>query len=119
MREYFESVSKLDKELARKVWSNREDITLINAMGHFFGFESIYNDFIVKAFSRLKERRLHSASDVVKIYGNIATIELYWLFDITGPDGKQGRNSGRETLLLEKTNDGWKLIHVHYSGMPL
>lgn len=118
MNEYFRSVSLIDKDLARKVWSQREDISLINALGHFFGFQSIFNDFIVKSFGELKSRNLHSSSEVVKIYGNFATVELYWLFDIVTANDKADRRSGRETLFLEKTNDKWQIVHVHYSGMP-
>ncbi|MDD3299714.1 MAG: nuclear transport factor 2 family protein [Bacteroidales bacterium] len=119
MSDYFRSVSLLDKELARKVWSQREDISLINAMGHFFGFKSIFNDFMIKAFSELKSRNLHSASEVVKIYGNFATVELYWLFDIVTSEEQAERRSGRETLFLEKTDNEWQIVHVHYSGMPI
>ena len=118
MQYYFDSVSNVDEELARNVWAENDSISLINAMGQFFGMNSIFHDFISKAFGNLQERRLYSVNEVIRIHDHMAYIQLYWQFDTKDKSGQSRRNNGRETLLFEKKDNIWKLIHVHYSGMP-
>ncbi len=46
--------------------------------------------------------------------------EFYWSFDATmAKDATTIHTEGRETQVLEKTNQGWRIVHVHYSGMPV
>lgn len=115
---YMKSVSNLDKQLARTVWADASDVSIINGMGQFFGFNSIFDDFILKAFSGLSERKLSSLSEVVNIHGDMAYIQFYWAFDIKDREGKADQRRGRETLICRKVNNEWKIYHIHYSGMP-
>jgi ketosteroid isomerase-like protein len=34
-------------------------------------------------------------------------------------DGSPIATHGRETQVYRRTADGWRLVHVHYSGMPV
>lgn len=118
LNNYMKSVSDLDRQLARTVWADASEISIINAAGQFFGFNSIFDDFIIKSFSGLSERKLSSLSEVINIYGDMAYIQFYWAFDIKDKDGKTDQRRGRETLICRKINDEWKVYHIHYSGMP-
>ncbi|MDO1513722.1 hypothetical protein Q2T41_13745 [Maribacter confluentis] len=33
-------------------------------------------------------------------------------------DGTAMQTRGRETQILKKINDEWRIVRVHYSGMP-
>ena len=118
MQNYFDSVSNLNMELARKVWAEDKNISIITPRSHFFGFESIKNDFFLKAFSNFKFRKLNSLAESITIYGNSARIELYWIFDTVNGASVKGQNRGRESLVFEKISNQWKLMHVHYSHVP-
>ncbi len=34
-------------------------------------------------------------------------------------DGSPVATRGRETQIYQKEQGGWRLVHVHYSGMPV
>lgn len=115
---YTRSISTIDRSLARSVWADSGEISIINGLGQFFGFENIFNDFVVKAFGELTERKLSSVSELIQVYGDIAYIQFYWIFDIKEKDEKTEQRRGRETLICRKVNNEWKIYHIHYSGMP-
>ncbi len=116
---YMKSVSDIDKALAKTVWADTDEISVINGMGQFFGMNSIFDDFIIKAFSGLPERKISSLSEIIHVYGDMAYVQFYWAFDITEKDGKAGQRRGRETMICRKVNNEWKIYHIHYSGMPM
>jgi len=46
--------------------------------------------------------------------------EFYWDFVAKlRKDGSPITTHGRETQVYRKMQDGWRLVHVHYSGMPV
>lgn len=118
MQDYLNMVSDLDVDIAENLWAKDYDISLIAPRSHFFGFENIMNDFLLKAFSQFKSRKLSSLSEVINVYDNSANVQLYWNFDTVNAEGVANQGRGRETLVFEKIGGEWKLVHVHYSVMP-
>ena len=66
------------------------------------------------------ERKL-SVKDVhIHVYGDVAWAEYYWDFVAKmRKDGSPVTTHGRETQIYHKEQDRWRLVHVHYSGMPV
>ncbi|MFR9502630.1 MAG: nuclear transport factor 2 family protein [Rikenellaceae bacterium] len=118
VQDYFDMVSNLDSEIATGLWASQGDVSIITPRTQFFGAENIMNDFLIKTFSSMKSRKLHSLSEVINIYGESANVQLYWIFDTIDANGEAHQTRGRETLIFEKINDKWMLVHVHYSRMP-
>ena len=54
-------------------------------------------------------------SETEKVFGTIATVLSTTLRE-GSRDGKAYRYKGTETMVLEKRADGWKIIHIHWSG---
>ncbi len=117
VQEYFDMVSNLDTTIAKSLWAESDNISIITPRSHFFGYDSIMNDFLIKTFSSMKSRRLHSLSEVVNIYGKSANVQLYWIFDTVDAEGNSHQTRGRETLIFENIDNIWRLVHVHYSRM--
>lgn len=118
MQDYLDVVSNLDMKLAKSLWAEGDDISIIAPRGHFFGFNEITQNFLLKNFSSMKSRKLSSLSEVINIYGTSANVQLYWKFDTVDANGVAHSGRGRETLLFEKIDGVWRLVHVHYSRMP-
>lgn len=118
MQDYLDVVSTLDMKLARGLWAESDEISIIAPKGQFFGFGEIMNKFLLKNFSSMKSRKLSSLSEVINIYGDSANVQLYWKFDTVDAAGKKHSGRGRETLIFQKIDDAWRLVHVHYSRMP-
>ncbi|MFI3323027.1 MAG: nuclear transport factor 2 family protein [Rikenellaceae bacterium] len=118
VQDYFNMVSNIDEDIAKELWADNSNISIITPRTQFFGLNSIMNDFLRKTFSSLTYRKLSSYSEVVNIYGNSANVQLYWKFDTKDAQGNTHQTKGRETLVFSKINGSWKLVHVHYSRMP-
>jgi ketosteroid isomerase-like protein len=116
--QYTESISKADTSLGAKLWSHVDQISFINPRGHEHGWDSIktiYNMFR----DNFSERKLTFHNLKTSVYNDFAWLEFYWVFDaVIKADNSKVQTRGRETQIWRKTDDGWRLIHVHYSGMP-
>jgi len=118
---YAESIDKADTDLASKVWLNSPEASFIHPLGHEHGFEQIkqnvYRHLMGEVFS---ERKLTPHDIAIHVYGSSAWAEFYWDFNAKfRKDGSPITTHGRETQVYWKTHDGWRLVHVHYSGMPV
>ncbi|MFR9650276.1 MAG: nuclear transport factor 2 family protein [Rikenellaceae bacterium] len=118
VHDYFDMVSNLDMDIAKGLWAERDDVSIITPRGHFVGADSIMNDFLLKAFSKMQYRKLSSISEVINIYGDSANVQLYWIFDTIDANGEKHQTKGRESLIFSKIDNEWRLVHVHYSRMP-
>ncbi len=118
IQDYFDMVSNLDTQIAKGLWAESDNVSIITPRGHFVGVDSIMNDFLLKAFSTMKYRKLSSLSEVINIYGDSANVQLYWIFDTVDAAGVAHQTRGRESLIFSKIGDEWRLVHVHYSRMP-
>ena len=69
---------------------------------------------------RLTDRRLTLTSKpVVAVFGDTAVVQFNWDFRaVFRHDGQSLHTTGRESQTWTRTVDGWRLVHVHYSGPP-
>lgn len=65
-------------------------------------------------------RDLKSYDESITRYDDMAILEFYWVFDATfvGADSMSIQTKGRETQVLKKIDSTWRIVHIHYSGMP-
>ena len=118
VQDYFNMVSNLDKKVAKGLWADSDNVSIITPRSQFVGRDVIMNDFLLKTFSSMKSRKLHSLCEVINVYGESANVQLYWIFDTVDAKGKAHQTRGRESLIFSKINGVWRLVHVHYSRMP-
>lgn len=119
---YLRSIDAADTKLASEVWSNSPDVSFIHPRGHERGWEEVKKNFYEGTMAiPFSERRLKVVGDVtVHVYGDAAWAEFYWDFVAKLRKGGMPLNTkGRETQVFRKENGGWRLVHVHYSGMPV
>jgi ketosteroid isomerase-like protein len=118
---YAQSVDDADTTLASQIWMNSPEVSFIHPLGLAHGFEEIkkeiYDQLMGQIFS---ERKLVPHDIVIHVHGDSAWAEFYWDFNARfRKDGSPVTTHGRETQVYWKTKDGWRLVHVHYSGMPM
>lgn len=123
---YTQSVNEGDvhPELIDSLWEHSPDVSNINIRGHQKGFEDIKQNFYQPIFAVLKDRNLRMVTEQrepsVYIFDNTAIVEFYWKLDAVIKDGNRPVSMlGRETHVMRKINGEWKLVHLHYSGMPV
>jgi ketosteroid isomerase-like protein len=117
---YAESIDKADAALASQIWSNSQEVSFIHPLGHEHGFEQIKKNVIESLMGGLFSERKLSIHDVsVHVYGDAAWAEFYWDFAAMKKDGSAVNTHGRETQIYHKEMSEWRLVHVHYSAMPV
>lgn len=118
---YTESIDKADTNLASKIWLNSPEATFIHPMSHERGFEQIEQNFYGHVMGETFSERKLTAKDIsIHVRGDCAWSEFYWDFVAKfRKDGSPITTHGRESQVYYKQADGWRLVHVHYSGMPL
>lgn len=119
--QYAKSIDDADTALASEIWSDSTEVSFIHPLGHEHGLEQIkqnvYQHLMGDTFS---ERKLTPRDISVHVYGDAAWVEFYWDFAAKfRKDGSPISTHGRETQVYRKELGRWRLVHVHYSGMPV
>ncbi len=121
IEKYAKSVDAADTALAAQVWSQSPDVSFIHPQGHEHGFDQVKQNVYVRAMGgTFSERKLTIADIAIRVYGDAAWAEFNWDFVARlRKDGSPLNTKGRETQIYRKEPAGWRLVHVHYSGMPI
>jgi|GEM_PF-830101 len=119
IEKYAQSIEQADTVLASKLWAQTDEVSFISPRGHehrWNGVKNIYNLFA----TFFADKKLNFFNEKVAVYGDVAWLEFYWVFDATlKMDNSKIQTKGRETQIWKKINNEWRLVHVHYSGMPV
>jgi len=120
LENYKMSINKADTTLAKSFWLTDSRVTFIHPRGHERGWEGIKSGIYEMFKDRFSKRDLKSYDETITIYGDMAILEFYWVFDATfsGEDPDDMQTKGRETQVLKKIDGRWRIVHIHYSGMP-
>ncbi len=118
---YAQSVDEADTALASQIWSDSPEVSFIHPLGHEHGLEQVkqhvYKHLMGDTFS---ERKLSIHDISAHVYGETAWAEFYWDFNAKfRKDGSPITTHGRETQVYRKEQGRWRLVHVHYSAMPV
>jgi ketosteroid isomerase-like protein len=120
IEQYAESIGKADTLLGSKLFSHSPEVSFIQPRGEQHGWNEIRDqiyEFFHETFTR---RKLNILKEHISIYGNVAWAEFNWVFDATFSKGGQTlQTKGRETQIWKKFDNEWRLVHVHYSNMPV
>jgi Xaa-Pro aminopeptidase len=120
IEKYAKSVDGADTVLAAEVWLDSPDASFIHPLGHEHGFEQIKQNVYTHLMGETFSERKLSVHDVsVHVFGDAAWAEFDWDFAAKfRKDGSPLTTHGRETQLYQRKQGRWRLVHVHYSGMP-
>ena len=118
---YTKSIDDADTGLASQVWWDSPQASYIHPLGHEHGFDQIKENVYKRLMGGMFSERKLSAHDLaVQVLGDAAVAEFYWDFTAKmRKDGSPVTTQGRETQVYRKRPDGWRLVHVHYSGMAV
>lgn len=109
--------------LASEVWDTSDKASFIQPRGHQHGWRAINGDFYQKTMGETFSKRrltIDKSTMRIQVYGDAAWAEFYWTFDATmRKDNSTMQTKGRETQVFRHTKEGWRIVHVHYSGMPV
>lgn len=115
---YVTSINTLDMDLAGQIWSQSEDVSFIQPRGHQKGWKQVKENFYLGAMMNFSKRELQLKDISIRMLGeDTAWTNFYWdFYAVFSKNGKEIHTQGRETQVLHKDKDGWKIVHIHYSG---
>jgi ketosteroid isomerase-like protein len=118
---YAKSVDAADTSLASTIWASSPDVSFIHPRGHERGWAAVKTKFYEQTMGEnFSERKLTIKDVAIHSYGQTAWAEFYWDFAAKlRKDGGPVATHGRETQVYRKVDGVWRLVHVHYSGMPV
>jgi hypothetical protein len=119
VNQYTMSIDLADTTLALKIWSPTSEISFFNPRGSEYGWNGIKN--IYKIFNEsYSVRKLSFYNLKYAYYDDVSWVTFYWTFDATMKSNNSPvQTKGRETQIWRKINYEWRLVHVHYSVMPV
>jgi ketosteroid isomerase-like protein len=118
--EYAKAVDAADVARVEKIWANSPKVSFIHPLGHEHGLDQVDNFFRHLMGDTFSERKLTIHDVSIQVYGDAAWSEFYWDFAAKlRKDGSPVATKGRETQIYHKERGEWRLVHVHYSGMPV
>ena len=117
--QYAQSVDQADTLLALKIWAPTDEISFFNPGGTAYGWKGVKN--IYKMFhDNFSARKLNFYDVKFAYYGNVSWVTFFWTFNGTlKMNNNPVQTKGRETQIWRKVNYEWRLVHVHYSGLPV
>lgn len=116
---YVLSINTADSVLAKTFWSSGKEVSFLNPRGNEYGWNGVRNIYAMFGGAFTK-RNLRYMEPRWTDYGRTAWVEFSWVFDAVFTSNNQPmQTKGRETQIWKKERVGWKLVHIHYSGMPV
>lgn len=120
---YTRSVNEGDLDLARTFWLTSNKASFIHPRGHEHGWDEIAANFYVGTMGDLlRDRDLRLAGPgTIVVHGTSAIVEFNWSFDaVINATDEPLHTDGRESQVwIDTSGEGWRLVHVHYSGPPM
>jgi ketosteroid isomerase-like protein len=119
LEKYFESVKAADVKLGSEVWLQSPDILVVTPFGRFQGWDGVrdgvYVNFLQKAFT---ERNLQPSQIAIRVAGDAAWAVFDWTFTAKLANGQPITSKGWESHGYQRTSQGWRIVHLHYSVPP-
>lgn len=121
LESYKTSINMADTTLASTFWLTTDQSSFIHPRSHEVGWENIKSGIYGMFGSRFTVRDLKSYNESFQLFGDMAVVTFYWIFDATysGENPSDMQSRGRETMILRKFGGIWKIVHIHYSSMPV
>lgn len=119
LAKYRQSVDSLDPALIGEIWSTDLPVSFVHPLGTDEGLDQIKSDIYGKTMGMFAQRDLTFDTSTIHVHGDSAWVEITWTFHAVWKDSHEAVTThGRETQVLVREQNGWRLVHVHYSGPP-
>jgi len=116
---YIKSVNTADVTLASAIWQQSEKLVAITPFGRFQGWDRVRDEIYIKFLQQsFSERDLRPSSVSIDVLGDTAWLAYDWTFTGKLANGQPIASKGWESQMYQKTDQGWKIVHLHYSVPP-
>ena len=114
---YLQSLDAADVALASKVWLQSPDVLVVTPLGRFKGWDGV-QEIYAKTLEEYPERNVQASNVSIVVAGDTAWLVYDFVFTAKLADGKAFLSNGWESHGYQRTADGWRIAHLHYSVPP-
>lgn len=116
---YIKSVNAADVTLASAIWLQSENVEAVTPFGRFHGWDRVRDDIYIKFLQQaFSERDLRSSNVSLRVMGDAAWLAYDWTFAGKLANGQPTASKGWESQMYQRTDQGWRIVHLHYSVPP-
>ena len=113
------SFAKNDIGEATKVWANDESLTIYESGHANYGWADYRDHHLVPEMGEMKNTKYEFSDIKIHLAGNTAWATLKYTISADVMENGKTRHvdgGGLGTAILEKRNDGWRIVHWHSSA---
>jgi ketosteroid isomerase-like protein len=114
---YLRSLNAADVVLASQVWLLSPEIQVVTPLGRYKGWDGV-REIYAKTREEYPERNAHASNVSIVVAGDAAWLVYEFVFTATLADGNPFIAKGWESHGYQRTVDGWRIAHLHYSVRP-
>lgn len=114
---YLRSLEAADVALAAQVWLQSPDVLVVTPVGRFHGWEGV-KEIWARTEKEFSERKVQASNVTIVVAGDAAWLVFDFVFTAKQADGKPLLLKGWESHGYQRTADGWRIVHLHYSVPP-
>jgi ketosteroid isomerase-like protein len=115
---YLQSLRAGDVALASQVWLQSPDVLVVTPIGRFKGWDSVQKDIYPNMVKEYPERNLQASNVSIVVAGDAAWLVYDFVFTAKRADGQPFTSKGWESHGYQRTANGWRIAHLHYSVPP-
>lgn len=118
VKDYQGAIHTQEEKAFRQLWTCEDNNTLISISKKYEGIESIYKDFLINGIQKAY-KKIDLITDDINIHfinEELAIVIFQYHTECIKRDTLEEYGiEGLETQVVQKVNNEWKLVHIHYS----
>lgn len=114
---YLKSINGADIASASQVWLQSPDVLVVTPAGRFKGWDGV-KEMYASMQKELLERDVQVSNVSIVVAGDAAWLVYDFVFTARLADGKPLTSKGWESHGYQRTANGWRIVHLHYSVPP-
>ena len=115
---YLQSLITGDVVLASQVWLQSSDVLVVTPIGRFQGWDSVHKDIYANMVKEFPERNVQASNVSLVVAGDAAWLVYDFVYTAKRADGQPFISKGWESHGYQRTANGWRIAHLHYSIPP-
>jgi ketosteroid isomerase-like protein len=116
---YLQTLNTLDVTQASQVWLNSPDVLVVTPVGRYKGWDSVQKDIYVNSFTKdFTERNVQVSNVSIVVAGDAAWVVYDFVYTAKLANGQPFTSKGWESHGYQRTANGWRIAHLHYSVPP-
>ena len=91
---------------------------MVTPFGRFKGWDSVQKDIYPNFVKEFPERNVQASNVSIVVAGDAAWVVYDFVYTAKRADGQPFTSKGWESHGYQRTANGWRIAHLHYSVPP-